>query len=209
QLKTLDQIFENGTINQIEGIRKINAAEMKEIEPYTEGLQAIHVPCTGIVDYIGVCQKLSELVTRKNGVIKFAQKVVGIYKSKKLSTIQTKRDQFSTRYLINCAGLYSDHIAQMDDVHSEIQVVPFRGEYYRLRPEAEQMVKGLIYPIPYADFPFLGVHFTKMALGGVECGPNAVFAFEREGYTRLSFDFREILETARFSGFWNLARQHW
>ncbi|HYW33813.1 MAG TPA: L-2-hydroxyglutarate oxidase [Balneolaceae bacterium] len=209
QLPTLDQIFENGKENGIEGIRKIDARELQEIEPYANGIKAIHVPCTGIVDYIGVCKKLHELISQKNGGIKFGQEVTEIHTDGEDVVVRSKTDQFTTRYLINCAGLYSDRVAESAGVDTEIQIVPFRGEYYRLKPEAAHMVKGLIYPMPYSDFPFLGVHFTKMALGGVECGPNAVFAFKREGYEKLSFDLKETIETAKFSGFWELAKQHW
>jgi L-2-hydroxyglutarate oxidase len=211
QLETLDEIFKNGQINSIEGIRKISIDEMREIEPYCTGIQAIHVPCTGIVDYVGVCKKLGELITQKNGTLKLGREVRQIHTQTDAHSveIQTKNESFSTRYLINCAGLYSDHLAQMAGVQTDIQIVPFRGEYYRLTPNAEHMVQGLIYPIPYKDFPFLGVHFTKMAVGGVECGPNAVFSFKREGYSKVSFDASETLETAAFSGFWNLAKQHW
>jgi L-2-hydroxyglutarate oxidase len=209
QLDTLNHIFENGRINAIEGIRKIDPKELKEIEPYADGIKAIHVPCTGIVDYTGVCKKLLQLVKQKNGHIKFGQEVKAINANNESLTVISERDQFHSGYVINCAGLYSDHVAQAAGVQLDMQIVPFRGEYYRLKPEAEQMVQGLIYPIPDSDFPFLGVHFTKMVLGGVECGPNAVFAFKREGYGKLSFDLEETIETANFSGFWNLAKKHW
>lgn len=209
QLDRLDRIFETGKINQIEGIKKIDANELNEIEPYAAGIQAIHVPCTGIVDFTGVCKKLLELTKAKNGRIEFNQKVTGISQSGQKIVVQTETDRFTTTYLINCAGLYSDHVAQSGGIRSEIQIVPFRGEYYQLKPEAQHLVNGLIYPMPNPAFPFLGVHFTKMALGGVECGPNAVFAFKREGYEKLSFDLEETIETVNFPGFWRLAKQHW
>jgi L-2-hydroxyglutarate oxidase len=209
QLDTLNHIFKTGQINAIEGIRKIDSKELKEIEPFAEGIKAIHVPCTGIVDYTGVCKKLHQLIKEKKGRIQFSQEVKKINKAGGSLTVTTKTDQFRTQYIINCAGLYADHVAQSAGVQLDMQIVPFRGEYYRLKPEAEQMVQGLIYPIPNTDFPFLGVHFTKMALGGVECGPNAVFAFKREGYDKLSFNLEETLETVNFAGFWNLAKKHW
>ena len=209
QLHRLDDIFETGKINQIEDIKKIGPHELKEIEPYAAGIKAIHVPCTGIVDFTGVCEKLLVLTKAKNGRIKFNQKVTGISQQGADLTVRTESDHFSTKYLINCAGLYSDHVAQSGGIRSDIQIVPFRGEYYQLKPEAEHMVKGLIYPMPNPAFPFLGVHFTKMALGGVECGPNAVFAFKREGYEKLSFNLEETIETVNFPGFWQLAKQHW
>jgi L-2-hydroxyglutarate oxidase len=208
-LAALDHIFENGTATGIEGIRKIGIEELTEIEPFARGIQAIYVPCTGIVDYVSFCKKLSELITRKNGTLKLEQEVKKILAKPEGLEIRTRNDQFSTRYFINCAGLYADHIAQMAGVQTDIQIVPFRGEYYRLKASAEHMVQGLIYPVPDPEFPFLGVHFTKMAVGGVECGPNAVLAFKREGYRKFSFNGAEALETAAFSGFWKLAKQHW
>ncbi len=208
-LDRLDNIFETGKINGIEGIKKIDPSELKEIEPYAAGIKAIHVPCTGIVDYTGVCQKLLELVQQKNGRIEFNQEVTRINHHNGTLEVQTNNETFKTKHLINCAGLYSDHVAESAGVQTELQIVPFRGEYYQLKPEAEHMVNGLIYPMPNPAFPFLGVHFTKMALGGVECGPNAVFAFKREGYEKLSFDLEETIETVNFPGFWKLAKQHW
>lgn len=209
ELDRLDKIFETGSINNIEGIKKVGPDELKEIEPYAAGIKAIHVPCTGIVDFIGVCEKLRELIEQKNGSVKFDQKVTGINQNGSSLTVKTQTDQFSTQHLINCAGLYSDRVAQSAGVKTDLQIVPFRGEYYQLTPEAEHMANGLIYPMPNPEFPFLGVHFTKMAVGGVECGPNAVFAFKREGYEKLSFNLEETIETINFPGFWKLAKQHW
>lgn len=209
ELGRLDDIFATGKVNRIEGISKIDAAELRDIEPYANGIRAIHVPCTGIVDFTGVCEQLLELILQRQGHIAFEQEVTGIDKAGGLLEIQSRRDHFSSKYLINCAGLYSDHVAESAGIRPDVQIVPFRGEYYQLTAEAQHMVNGLIYPMPHRDFPFLGVHFTKMATGGVECGPNAVFAFKREGYEKLSFDLEETIETVNFPGFWNLARQHW
>jgi L-2-hydroxyglutarate oxidase len=209
ELNRLDDILATGKTNKIEGIKKIGPQELAEIEPYAAGIQAIHVPCTGIVNFTGVCKTLRSLIEEKKGKVEFNQEVTGIKTAKNELTIQTKTDQFKTQHLINCAGLYSDRVAQSAGVQTELQIVPFRGEYYQLKAEATPMVNGLIYPMPNPAFPFLGVHFTKMALGGVECGPNAVFAFKREGYKRLSFDLQETMETMGFPGFWKLAKQHW
>lgn len=209
ELDRLDAIFETGQVNGIEGIRKVDRRELREIEPYANGLRAIHVPCTGIVDFTGVCEKLLQLVEAQKGRIAFNQEVTGISSRGDTLQVDTPKDHFHTQYLINCAGLYSDHVAESAGIQSQVQIVPFRGEYYQLKPEAEHMVNGLIYPMPHKDFPFLGVHFTKMALGGVECGPNAVFAFKREGYQKLAFDLEETIETVNFPGFWNLAKRHW
>lgn len=206
----LNNIFETGQINGIEGIQKIGPQEITEIEPYvTNSVKGIYVPCSGIVDYIGVCEKLRTLIEEHGNKVKCGQEVTKINQNGSTLSVQTKTEIFSGAYLINCAGLYSDHVAESAGVRPDIQIVPFRGEYYELKPEVEHFVNGLIYPMPNPAFPFLGVHFTKMVRGAVECGPNAVFAFKREGYDKLSFDLDETIETLNFPGFYNLARKYW
>lgn len=209
ELPGLQAILETGKINEIEGIKKIDRQELLEIEPYADGIEAIHVPCAGIVDFVGVCRKLRELIEQNNGRVQCNQNVRNIRHTGNSVLVETLSDTFEAKYLVNCAGLYSDHVAKSAGIRPEIQIVPFRGEYFELTEEAEHMVNGLIYPMPNPAFPFLGVHFTKMVLGGVECGPNAVFAFKREGYDKLSFDLQETIETINFPGFWRLAKQHW
>jgi L-2-hydroxyglutarate oxidase len=211
ELPRLQKIFETGKINEIEGIEKIDRQQLTEIEPYAEGLEAIHVPCAGIVDYVGVCKKLRELIEQGNAEVRCGSAVRNIRhnREKDTVTVDTEHDSITTNYLINCAGLYSDRVAESAGIQNEIQIVPFRGEYFELTPEAEHMVNGLIYPTPNPAFPFLGVHFTKMVHGNVECGPNAVFAFKREGYDKFSFDLQETIETVNFPGFWKLAKKHW
>lgn len=208
-LPRLDNIFETGQINGIEGIKKIDPDELAEIEPYANGIKAIHVPCSGIVDYVGVCEQLKALIEEKGNTVACGREVTEIDNSSSDLTVSTPSGTFSGKHLINCAGLYSDHVAESAGVRPKLQIVPFRGEYYELKPEAEHFVNGLIYPMPNPAFPFLGVHFTKMVRGAVECGPNAVFAFKREGYDKLSFDLEETIETLNFPGFWKLAKQHW
>lgn len=205
----LDGIFETGQINGIEGIQKIDPREVNEIEPHVRSVKGIHVPCSGIVDYVGVCEKLREIIEERDNSIRFGQEVRTIQNKKDGLSVTTANDRFNSQYLINCAGLYSDRVAQSAGVRPELQIVPFRGEYFELKPEARHLVNGLIYPMPNPAFPFLGVHFTKMATGGVECGPNAVFAFKREGYDKISFDLNETIETLNFPGFWKLAAEHW
>lgn len=205
----LDNIFETGQINGIESIKKIDPKELKEIEPYVRGIKAIHVPCSGIVDFVGVCQKLRQLIEVNGNRVACEQEVTHINQEDGALSVKTTTDSFSGQYLINCAGLYSDHVAKSAGVYPDIQIVPFRGEYYELKPEVEHFVNGLIYPMPNPAFPFLGVHFTRMIRGAVECGPNAVFAFKREGYDKLSFDLEETIETLNFPGFYNLARKYW
>lgn len=211
ELPRLQKIYETGKINEIEGINKIDRQELTEIEPYAEGIEAIHVPCAGIVDYVGVCEKLRELIEKGNANVQCGAAVRNIRyeREKDTVTVETDRERYQTNYLINCAGLYSDRVAESAGIKNDIQIVPFRGEYFELTPEAQHMVNGLIYPTPNPAFPFLGVHFTKMVYGNVECGPNAVFAFKREGYDKFSFDLQETIETVNFPGFWKLAKKHW
>jgi (S)-2-hydroxyglutarate dehydrogenase len=209
ELSSLDRIYGLGVENEIEGIRLIDQKEMQEIEPWVNGIRAIHVPCAGIVDFAGMCRAMAGLLTSSGHKIKFNSAVSGIFHTNGTVEVQTSGERFKTKYLINCAGLHSDRIARSAGVKSPIKIVPFRGEYFELTPDSEHKVKGLIYPVPNPEFPFLGVHFTRMILGGVECGPNAVFAFKREGYTKTSFDLEDTIETIDFPGFWKLAGKHW
>lgn len=206
----LRDIYERGLENGIEGIELIGEKELHNIEPYVNGVEAIRVPCAGIVDYKGVCRVLADLITNQPGNrILFNRKVDGVFSENGYLRVQTEKENFQTNRVINCAGLQSDLVAKSAGIEPHIQIVPFRGEYYELTSDAEHKVKGLIYPLPNHDFPFLGVHFTRMALGGVECGPNAVFAFNREGYQKTSFNFQDTIETVNFPGFWKLAGKHW
>lgn len=205
----LKNIFATGQINGIEDISLIDPPEISEIEPYVSGVKAIHVPCAGIVDYIGVCQVLRSLIEDKGHTVLCGQEVQKVKTQGTDLAVLTQKGTFHSKYLINCAGLYSDHVAESAGISPDLQIVPFRGEYFELKPEVQHFVNGLIYPMPNPAFPFLGVHFTKMATGGVECGPNAVFAFKREGYDKISFDLEDTIETLNFPGFWELAKEHW
>lgn len=209
ELPRLENIYQRGIQNNIEGIELVGEQEIGELEPRSAGIRAIHVPCAGIVDFIGVSEKLRQLVEEKGGSIQFDSKVTGIHQRNGSIEVATESDKINTSHLINCAGLFSDRVAKSAGVRTPVQIVPFRGEYFELIPEVENWVRGLIYPLPNPEFPFLGVHFTRMAAGGVECGPNAVFAFKREGYEKLSFDLEETIETINFPGFWKLAGNHW
>lgn len=209
ELPRLDTIYRRGLENEIEGIEKISAEELREIEPHVAGIAAIKVPCAGIVDFKGMCRKLRELLENSNGKVRFEQEVEVISEDDEGITVKTATGEFRTEYLINCAGLYCDHVARSAGIESPVKIVPFKGEYYELKPEAEYLVNHLIYPLPNPDFPFLGVHFTRMALGGIECGPNAVFVFKREGYDKFAFDLKEALESLSFSGFWKMSAEHW
>lgn len=209
EVPRLDEIYRRGIENEIEGIKMLSGEELRQIEPYAAGVQAIHVPCAGIVDFPGVCQKISEKLTQTGHEVRFASEVMAVIQTHGLLTVKLKSDSVKTRFFINCAGLHSDRVAKRSGVSSPVKIVPFRGEYFKLNPEASRKVNGLIYPLPNPDFPFLGVHFTRMALGGVECGPNAVFSFKREGYKKTSFNVADTIETVDFPGFWSLSRKHW
>lgn len=209
QIPKLKEIYERGLQNEIEGIELIGKERLHELEPHVDGVAAIHVPCAGIVDYAGVCRVMMNILEKGNGEVRFNHKVTNISNKGDKLVIDAGGKSIESQYLINCAGLYSDHVAKYAGVQSPVKIVPFKGEYYELKPEAEYLVNNLIYPLPNPEFPFLGVHFTRMALGGIECGPNAVFAFKREGYDKLSFDLKETTETFNFPGFWKMAKEHW
>lgn len=209
ELPRLEAIYTRGLENKIEGIELIGRQRLNQIEPHVNGIKAIHVPCAGIVDFKGVCLALSARVETHQNKVLFNRKITGVFNEGGRIRIDTDSETFQADTFINCAGLQSDLVAKSAGVDPGIQIVPFRGEYYELTPSAQHKVNGLIYPLPNPDFPFLGVHFTRMVNGGVECGPNAVFAFNREGYGKYSFSLRDTIETVNFPGFWILARKHW
>ncbi|MEX0648278.1 MAG: L-2-hydroxyglutarate oxidase [Balneolaceae bacterium] len=209
EVPKLRSIYNRGMENGIENIRLIDREELLDIEPYVRGVEAIHVPCAGIVDFTAVCKMLHQKLIESGNAVQFNCPVQSTHRTNGCLTIRTGGETYKTLYMINCAGLYSDHVARSAGISSPVQIVPFRGEYFELTPEAEKKVNGLIYPLPNPEFPFLGVHFTRMANGGVECGPNAVFSFKREGYKKTSFDLKETIETVNFPGFWKLAGRHW
>jgi L-2-hydroxyglutarate oxidase len=202
-------IYERGVANGLLGIKKINAQEIKEIEPHCTGIEGIWVPQTGIIDYKDVSQKYAELFIELGGEILFDQKVQDIRSLGSTSEIQTYNNSFETKWIINCAGLYSDKVAKMTNSELDVQILPFRGEYFNIKNEKEYLVKNLIYPVPNPNFPFLGVHFTRMIHGGVEAGPNAVLAFAREGYDNKTINRKELLETLGHSGFQKVALKYW
>lgn len=210
QIPLLHNLYQRGIENGLTDIRMISAAELKEIEPHCAGLEAIKVPYTGIIDYTAVSLKLAELIRARGGEIKTSCKVNDIeVKTAGGVVVKTNAGDFEGRLLINCAGLYSDKIAAMTHPSIDVRIIPFRGEYYMLREDRRPLVKTLIYPVPDPNFPFLGVHFTKMIDGGVEAGPNAVFAFKREGYTRTSFNATEFFESLSWPGFRKVAAKYW
>lgn len=208
----LDGILERGTANGLTGIRKITAGEAKEIEPHVACLEAIFVPQSGIVDYGEVARKYAELIVQSGGEVATDQKVTAVHQTNGGITIDTNNDSrahWHARVLVNCGGLYSDKLADMTGANTGLQIIPFRGEYYDIIPERQYLVKNLVYPLPNLNFPFLGVHFTRMIGGGVEAGPNAVLAFRREGYSRRDFHAGEFAEILSFPGFRKIAGKYW
>lgn len=210
-IPSLEKILQNGLQNGLTGIRRISREEALEREPHINVKEAILVPQAGIVDYTTVSLKYAEKIKALGGEILTHFKTKNITRSTNEIIIRSEdAREVSGRILINCAGLYSDKVAQMTGMRlPPLQIIPFRGEYYDLKPEKQYLVRHLVYPVPNPDFPFLGVHFTRMIGGGIEAGPNAVLAFKREGYSRWDVDAKELSETIFFPGFRRLASKHW
>ena len=209
EVPRLEQLHQRGIANGVPGLHMMEPGEFRAIEPHCSGIQALHVPSTGIVDYTVVAQKYAELITSSGGEIVLDAKVTGLREDARTNVVETKAGDFRARYVINCAGLYSDAVARMAGVRTELEIIPFRGEYYEVKPERRHLVKALIYPVPDPRFPFLGVHFTRRVNGSVEAGPNALLAFRREGYSGAGIDLGEAMETLQFPGFWKMARKYW
>ncbi|MEM1009402.1 MAG: L-2-hydroxyglutarate oxidase, partial [Myxococcota bacterium] len=208
QLPALGILEQRGRANGLEGLKRLKPEELSEIEPHVRAVAALHVQETGIVDYRGVCQAYARVCRQRGVEIRTGCRMFGFWPDDQTSVVETERGALRCRLLVNCAGLYADRIARMCGVEPDVQIVPFRGEYYDLRPEAEHLVRGLIYPVPDARFPFLGVHLTKMVHGGVEAGPNAVLAFAREGYRKRDVSLTDMIETLGYPGFWRLSLRH-
>ena len=209
ELPQLDMIFERGQANGLKKIKKISGDELHEIEPHVAGIAAIKVPEAGIINYTKVSQKLADLLTRAGAEIKLNQQVTNIMAAGKTIYVDTYDQEYTADLVINCAGLYSDKVAQMTNQNLNVRIVPFRGEYFELKPEKHYLVNDLIYPVPDPNFPFLGVHFTRMIEGGIEAGPNAVLAFQREGYSKADINLEELSETLRWPGFQKVAAKYW
>lgn len=209
EIPRLQTLFERGTANGVAGLEMIDAARLKEIEPHAAAVKAIWSPATGIVDYGEVAETFAKELTAAGAVIQTGAGVHAIARRTDGVTLETAKGAVSARRLINCAGLYSDRIARMAGATPDVQIIPFRGEYYFIRPERRSLVQKLIYPVPDPEFPFLGVHFTRTVHGDVEAGPNAVLAFAREGYTFGRVRPGELAQTLTFPGFWHMARKYW
>ncbi|HKW92021.1 MAG TPA: L-2-hydroxyglutarate oxidase [Methylomirabilota bacterium] len=209
ELSRLQTIYERGQANGLSGLKMLTAEEVREYEPNCRAVRAIHVPETGIVDYAQVVAKMAELLQQRGARILTGAGVRAIRRKGSGLVLETAQGAVETRHLVNCAGLHSDRVAALMGITPEVRIIPFRGEYYMLRPERRSIVRGLIYPVPDPEFPFLGVHFTRTIHGDVEAGPNAVLAFAREGYTLGTVRPAEFLGTLGYAGFWHMARKYW
>ncbi|MDP8947145.1 MAG: L-2-hydroxyglutarate oxidase [Actinomycetota bacterium] len=208
ELPLLDDLYERGLKNGLE-VEKIGPEELGELEPHASGLAALVVPSTGIVDFAKVAGEFAALVKEKGGRLRTGTEVKGISETGGAVVVRTDGGTFRARRLVNCAGLQSDRVARLCGVEPGTRIVPFRGEYYELRPEKRYLVKNLIYPVPNPAFPFLGVHFTRSISGIVEAGPNAVLGLAREGYKKTDFDFGDFVEELTYPALWRLARKNW
>jgi (S)-2-hydroxyglutarate dehydrogenase len=207
ELPLLEKLYDRGIENGLV-VKKLSVSQVKELEPHVNCLAGLHVPSTGIVDYVGVCRKLVELIAARGGDLQLNTGVRAFHSNGTLGTLETTQGTFAARWTISCAGLQSDRVARLAGAQPGARIVPFRGEYYELKPERRGLVRSLIYPVPDPEFPFLGVHFTRMIDGSVHAGPNAVLSLKREGYHRTAFNFRDCFETMTYAGFWRLAAKH-
>ncbi|MGB9590183.1 MAG: L-2-hydroxyglutarate oxidase, partial [Candidatus Hydrothermia bacterium] len=207
EIPSMEMIYERAKANGVD-CEKISLERLKELEPHAAGVAAFHVRDTGIIDFKEVCYRLAKRTEERGGKVLTKAKVIGIKRSSSEVVITTKAGDFSAKLMINCAGLHSDRIARMAGEHPAVRIVPFRGEYYDIKPEFWYLVKNLIYPVPNPEYPFLGVHFTRKIHGGVDCGPNAVFAFAREGYNKLTINIRDLCESVFYPGLWKIAGKY-
>ena len=206
----LEILSQRGQQNGLDGLKKLSLEEMREHEPHVIGVEGMWVPQTGIVDYRAVAAKLAQGIQSKGCELHLGEKVTDITKGLSYSIVETDKAVYEAKLIINCAGLYSDQVAQWTQKEPlDVRIVPFRGEYFKLRKDKEYLVKNLIYPVPDPNFPFLGVHFTRMMRGGVEAGPNAVLAFKKEGYKKLGINAKELWDTLTWPGFQKVAAKYW
>jgi len=209
ELPRLKMLMERGAQNGLENLCWLKADEMREFEPHARGVAALRVPQTGIVDYQRVCEVLAQKIGEQGGCLVTSARVEKARLEIRDWKLETTAGDFSGDFLLTCAGLHADRIAELAGEARAARIVPFRGEYFRLKKSREHLVRNLIYPVPDPRFPFLGVHFTRRARGGVECGPNAVLAFAREGYRKADFNARDLMDALSYSGFWYLMARHW
>jgi L-2-hydroxyglutarate oxidase len=207
-LPQIDKVVANGTAN---GVRceRIGPERLREIEPHSAGIAAVHVPDAGITDYAMVARRLAEILAAQGSRVVTSAQATAIHRDNGQAVVATSAGEFAAEQVVNCAGLYSDRVTRLSGVKPSALILPFRGEFYTLKPNAHHLVRALIYPVADPNFPFLGVHFTKLVHGGFECGPNAVLAFAREGYRNTTVNLRDIAEWALYVGSWRMAVKHW
>lgn len=209
EIPKLDALEQRGIANGLKGLKRIRGDQIPEFEPHATGQAGMIVPETGIVDYTEVTQAFAGIVKQRGGEIRFNSRVIGCKRTEKSLVLTTQNGDVLCKNLINCAGLQSDRIARLCGVEPNLQIIPFRGEYYTLRHEKRGLIRNLIYPVPDPRFPFLGVHYTRRVNGEVEAGPNAVLAFKREGYTKTSFSIKDTMTFAAYPGFWMMSLKYW
>ncbi len=208
EVPRLRDLLARGTQNGLKGLRWLNREEMREIEPHVGGVAAVHVPQEGIVDYSIVCQAMLPRIAAQNGRVVTGARVAKLKREAGRWLAETTAGDFEADFLVNCAGLHCDRVSELAGEKRTMRIVPFRGEYYKLKPARQHLVRNLIYPVPDPLFPFLGVHFTRLIEGGVEAGPNAVLAFKREGYKKTDFSAADLYDAISFAGLWKFIGRH-
>ena len=208
EVARLKDLQTRGTQNGLAGLRWLGPEQMREIEPHVGGVAALHVPQEGIVDYAKVCATMLDLITKAGNRVVTSARVTALRESASRWVAETTAGAFEGTFIVNCAGLHSDRVSELAGERREVRIVPFRGEYYQLKKDRESLVRHLIYPVPDPQFPFLGVHYTRMIHGGIEAGPNAVLAFSREGYTKTDINIADLWDAATFKGLWNFLGRH-
>jgi L-2-hydroxyglutarate oxidase len=208
ELPRLRALHERGQVNGLEGLRWLTADEMREIEPHVGGVAALRVPQEGIADYPKVCEVLAARLSERGAVVVTGARVERLQRSGSGWQARTAKGDYESDFLINCAGLHCDRVAELAGERRELRILPFRGEYYKLKPARQHLVRHLIYPVPDPRFPFLGVHFTRLIQGGIEAGPNAVLASSREGYRKTDFNAADFLDALSYRGFWRFLRRY-
>ncbi len=209
EISAMENIMKRGIENGLNGLKRLRKEELKDYEPHIAGAAGIFVPQTGIIDYTEVSEKYLELIKNLGGAIEFGCELKDLRVDTDQCEVITSKGTFVSKLVATCTGLFSDRVAKMTHPHLQLRIIPFRGEYFKLKNQAKHLVKTLIYPVPDPNFTFLGVHFTKMIDGEVECGPNAVLSFKREGYTKTSFNLRDALETMIWPGFHKVIKKNW
>ncbi len=207
EIPRLDELLRRGQANGLTGLRRLDVAGLRAIEPHAAGIAAAHVPQEGIVDYAAVIRAMERLIVERGGNVVMSAKVTGMRLAGEWR-VESRAGMYEAKFIVNCAGLHCDRVSRLAGENEDVRIVPFRGEYYELRSEAAGLVRHLIYPVPDPAFPFLGVHFTRMLKGGVECGPNAVLAFAREGYRASNLNVRDLAEVAVYPGLWRFLRRY-